>query len=300
MENEDKITEKVEQYGSDVTAFTQMRAEIDIQISTARAFPRSIKTFLQKAESLATASEEIAASCSYSVPRKGKVISGPTVRLAEIVCSTYGNIRAGSRVIKNNGRSITAQGICHDLESNSSVTIEVERKITKTDGSQFSEDLQTLTGNAASAIAFRNAVFKIVPSALVMDIYEKTLDVSRGTLETLPKRRDKAIQYFKSLGVKENQICDVLHLKKIEDIDLDTMSTLRGMVSLIKNGESTIHDLFDPSGKDITPEDKERERIDNFIKDAKTIQQLESIKNIQLSEDQMKMMQKRIRQLTIN
>lgn len=300
MENEDKITEKVEQYGSDVTAFTQMRAEIDIQISTARAFPRSIKTFLQKAESLATASEEIAASCSYSVPRKGKVISGPTVRLAEIVCSTYGNIRAGSRVIKNNGRSITAQGICHDLESNSSVTIEVERKITKTDGSQFSEDLQTLTGNAASAIAFRNAVFKVVPSALVMDIYEKTLDVSRGTLETLPKRRDKAIQYFKSLGVKENQICDVLHLKKIEDIDLDTMSTLRGMVSLIKNGESTIHDLFDPSGKDITPEDKERERIDNFIKDAKTIQQLESIKNIQLSEDQMKMMQKRIRQLTIN
>lgn len=222
------------------------KAEIDMQISTAKAFPRSIRTFLERAESIATISEEVAQSCAYALPRGGKSLEGPSVRLAEIVCSTYGNIRAGARVIANDGKTITAQGICHDLETNNSVTVEVKRRITDKHGRTFNEDMQTVTGNAACAIAYRNAIFKVVPFALVNDIYEKAKQVARGTAETLPARRDKAISYLKTLGVSEKQVLTVLDLKKIEDIDLDKLSVLRGMVSLIKNGESTVKDLFDP------------------------------------------------------
>lgn len=230
------------------------KAEIDAQVATAKAFPRSIKTFLQKAESLATVSEEVAASCNYALPRGGKDLEGPSVRLAEIICSTYGNIRSGARVIANDGKTITAQGICHDLETNNSVTVEVKRRITDRNGKTYNEDMQTVSGNAACAIAYRNAVYKVVPFALVSEIYEKTKEVARGTAETLPARRDKALKYLKELGVTEKQILDVLELKKIEDIDLDKLSTLRGMVTLIKNGESTISDLF-VKEKDIAVED---------------------------------------------
>lgn len=230
------------------------KAEIDAQVATAKAFPRSIKTFLQKAESLATVSEEVAASCNYALPRGGKDLEGPSVRLAEIICSTYGNIRSGARVIANDGKTITAQGICHDLETNNSVTVEVKRRITDRNGKTYNEDMQTVSGNAACAIAYRNAVYKVVPFALVSEIYEKTKEVARGTAETLPARRDKALKYLKELGVTEKQILDVLELKKIEDIDLDKLSTLRGMVTLIKNGESTISDLF-VKEKDVAVED---------------------------------------------
>ena len=221
------------------------KAEIDIQISTAKAFPRSNKMFLDKALSMATLNEDIAASCAYALPRGGKALEGPSVRLAEIVCASYGNIRAGARVIANDGKTITAQGVCHDLESNYCVTVEVKRKITDKHGKTYNEDMQVVTGNAACAIAYRNAVFKVVPSALVNDIYEKAKDVAKGTAETLVQRRDKAVKYFKDLGVTEKQICEVLEVKKIEDIDLDKLATLRGMATLIKNGESTIKDLFD-------------------------------------------------------
>jgi hypothetical protein len=221
------------------------KAEIDIQISTAKAFPRSLTEFLRKAESMATLNEEIAASCSYSLPRAGKSLDGKSVRLAEIVCSSYGNIRSGARIIANDGKTITAQGICHDLETNNSVTVEVKRRITDKTGKTFNEDMQTVTGNAACAIAYRNAVFKIVPSALTNTVYEKAREVARGTSETLVKRRDKAVAYFRSIGVKDSQLCDVLGVKKIEDIDLDNLATLTGMRAAILNGESTVKDLFE-------------------------------------------------------
>lgn len=243
------------------------KAEIDVQISTAKAFPRSIKTFLEKAESIATISEEVAASCSYALPRGGKTLDGPTVRLAEIVCSTYGNIRAGARIIANDGKTITAQGICHDLETNNSVTVEVKRRITDRNGRTFNEDMQTVTGNAACAIAYRNAVFKVVPSALISEIYDKAKEVAKGTAETLPARRDKAVKYFKDLGVTEKQICEVLNLKKIEDIDLDTLSTLRGMVTIIKNGESTVKDLFEPEQKTEEAKKAAADKLKNLKKD---------------------------------
>lgn len=231
-----------------------IKAEIDTQISTAKAYPRSLKQFFDRALSMATISESVAASCNYALPRGGKTLSGPSVRLAEIVTSSYGNIRSGARVIANDGKTITAQGICHDLETNNCVTVEVKRKITDRNGKTFNEDMQTVTGNAACAIAFRNAVFKVIPAALIQDIYEQTKNVARGTAETLPQRRDKAVKFLAEKGVKAGQICSALGIKRIEDIDLDKLVDLRGIVSAIQNGETTIDQAFNYK-EEINPDD---------------------------------------------
>lgn len=253
------------------------KAEIDIQVSTAKAFPRSLKMFIDRATSMATISEEVAASCNYALPRGGKSLEGPTVRLAEIVCSSYGNIRAGARVIANDGKTITAQGFCHDLETNYSVTVEVKRKITDKNGRTYNEDMQVVTGNAGCAVAYRNAVFKVVPSALVNDVYEKAKEVARGTAETLPKRRTKAIDYLHGLKVSDKQICEVLEIKKIEDIDLDKLDILRGMCTLIKNGESTTKELFEIN--DIIPIE-DIEMLFELKKEALTEDEIKNAKRI--------------------
>lgn len=231
------------------------KAEIDTQIATAKAFPRSLKMFIDRAMSMATLNEDIAASCAYSLPRAGSTLDGPSVRLAEIVVSAYGNIRSGARVVANDGKTITAQGICHDLETNNCVTVEVKRRITNKKGETFNEDMQVVTGNAACAIAFRNAVFKVVPAALCQNIYEKAREVARGTAETLVVRRDKAVQYFNSVGINNDKICKILAIKKIEDIDLDKLSTLTGMRAAIKNGEATVKSILE--GSETVAEKKE-------------------------------------------
>src|SRR5687767_2260566 len=99
------------------TALEQItRGEIDMQVATAKRYPRSISNFKQKAMEMATLDEETAESCFYNLPRDGKEIQGPSARLAEIVASAWRNTRSGARVIANDGKSITAQGFCHDLE----------------------------------------------------------------------------------------------------------------------------------------------------------------------------------------
>lgn len=245
------------------------RAETDIQIETAKKYPRSIKQFLDKAKSLATINEDVAGSCSFAIPRGGKVISGKSVRLAEIVCSTFGNIRAASRVVANDGQTITAQGVCHDLENNNFRSTEVKMSILQNEyiggkktGKKvpMSEDMQVMIGNAACAKAYRNAVFSVVPAALVDEIENAAKEVSRGTEKTLPEKRKKAVDYLKKEGITDKQICEVLNIKRIEDIDLDLMETLRGMVTLATTGEDTLKNLFSPKDKKSKEKDEKQDK----------------------------------------
>lgn len=247
METEQINEEPIEVTNSNDVALTRfIKAEIDMQIATAKAFPRSLTQFKKRALSMATFNEEIAQSCSYALPRAGKTLEGPSVRLAEIVVSSFGNTRSGARVVDNDGRVITAQGVCHDLETNNVITFEVKRRITDKNGKTFSDDMQVVTGNAACAIAFRNAVFKVIPMALIHDVWEEVRRVAIGNAETLVKRRDKAVQYFTDLKITPAQICEVLNIKEIEDIDLDKLGVLSGMKAAIKNGEVILTEMFAP------------------------------------------------------
>lgn len=270
---------------SESSLSTIIKAEIDTKIATAKAFPRSLKEFRDKALSMATFSEEVASSCGYAVPRSGKSIEGPSVRLAEIITASYGNIIAGARVISNDGKRITAQGMCHDLETNNSVSVEITKSILQhewKDGKKtgrmvtMTEDMQTVTGNAACAVAYRNAVFKVVPFALIEDIYEQTKEVAKGKAETLVARRDKAIAYFKSLNVTEAQLCEALEIKKVEDIDLDKLYTLNGFRSSIKNGEATVKSLFE---KPVKEDSEKQQAILDKVSACKTIAELVKLHN---------------------
>ena len=44
------------------------------------------------------ADPKTAEGCFFSLPRGGKRLEGPSIRLAEICAATYGNLRCGSRI----------------------------------------------------------------------------------------------------------------------------------------------------------------------------------------------------------
>lgn len=258
------------------------KAEIDMQISTAKAFPRELSTVLRKSREMALLTEDIAQSCVYALPRQGKVIDGPSVRLAEIVASNFGNMRTGARVISNDGKNIVAQGICHDLESNNCVTVEVSRRITDKYGKSYNQDMQTLTGNAACAIAFRNAVFKVIPAALINTIFDDCKEKARGKADELSQNTAKALAFFNTLGVAEDKIFSSIGIKSKDEMTLEKVGELRGMAAAIKNGETTIKDLFEPSAPVSTQKsdiNKEDERVKMMIADCNTIEDVEALKS---------------------
>ena len=94
------------------------RSEIDVQIATAHRFPRSIARFKQEALSMATLDEETAAACFYVVPRAGKNIEGPSIRLAEAAARAMTNIYSSVMSIYDDPKKRIIRVTATDLESN--------------------------------------------------------------------------------------------------------------------------------------------------------------------------------------
>lgn len=220
------------------------RSEIEQQISTARRFPRSLKRFRDESIQMVTLSESIAEQCVYALPRDGKTIEGPSARFAEVIASAWGNNRAGARVIDDRGDFIIAQGVFHDLERNVAITYEVQRRIVDRQGKRFRADMIGVTANAACSIALRNAVLKGVPKAFWEDIYTEARRVIMGDVKTLANRRAQAVAAFQRYGVSAEQICTKLEVAGVEDIGLEHLVLLRGMLTAIKEGDTTPEDAF--------------------------------------------------------
>lgn len=228
------------------------RSEVDMQITTAKQYPRDIQQALNRIQTLATLDEETAGDCFYTLRRGngGQVIEGLSVRFAEIIAGAWGNLRAQARIIGNDGRTITAQGVCHDLETNFAVSVEVKRRITDRNGKTFNEDMQVMTGNAACAIAFRNAVLKVVPKSVTKRIVEQVKQVAIGQAMDLETSRSKMIAYFGKIGVNQSALFAYLGVKRIEDVDAQMIFELRGLANALKEGTTTIAETFQSASTD--------------------------------------------------
>ncbi|MRR49344.1 MAG: hypothetical protein EG825_00265 [Rhodocyclaceae bacterium] len=225
------------------------KSEIDQQIATAHRYPRSIKRFRDESLQMVTLNERIAESCIYALPRGGKTIEGPSARFAEVVASAWGNCRAGARTISDQGDFVTAQGVFHDLERNVAITYEVQRRITDSKGNRYNADMIGVTANAACSVALRNAILKGVPKAFWDDMYQAARQTVMGDFKTLANRRADALKAFQSLGISETQVFAKLEVGGIEDISLEHLVTLRGLITAIKEGDTTPEQAFAVDGQ---------------------------------------------------
>ncbi len=219
------------------------RASIDQQISTAKSYPRSLSTFKENVLSFATLDQETAEAMTYAIPRDGKLVEGPSVRLAEIAGSCWGNVRYGARVIEVGDDFLVARGMCYDLERNTAIEIDVRRSITGKRG-RFNDNMIQVVGQAACAIALRNAIFKVIPMAFIKPAWEQAKKVAAGEQKTLAARRDAALAWFKEKNVKSEQVFGLLGVQGKDDFNLTHLQQLTAMRTAIKDGESTLEDFF--------------------------------------------------------
>jgi len=231
------------------TYAAMIKGEVDIQIATAHAYPRSITKFKKKVEELAAMDQEIAESCFYALPRAGKLIKGESVRFAEIVASSYGNLRVQARVIGMDEKFVTCESACHDLENNVAVSVEVKRRITKKNGQRYDDDMIMTTTNAGCSIAMRNAIFRVVPKALLKPVIDKIEKVGMGDERTFDMKKTACFEYFKKLNVTKEELLTVLDKKGVDDIEIDDLVTLGGLKNAIEEGTASIEETFKRTGK---------------------------------------------------
>lgn len=246
----------------------QERAQTDVMIGQALRRPRGdLMKIRERMQSEACVDIATAEDCFYTLRRKDKqtgkevLIQGPSVRLAQIALTCYRNVRAGARVIENDGKKVTAQGFCFDVENNVLITTEVSRRITTRTGKTFSEDMQIVTANAASAIARRNAIFEVIPRAsLINPVYEAARKTAVGEAKTLDQRRQSVLGRFGAMGVTRDQILRVLAKESVEAIDLEALELLIGLGTSIKEGLVTLDEAF-RAATEGEPEEAPRNRL---------------------------------------
>lgn len=253
------------------------RANIDIQVSTAKQYPRSISRCVNNAIAIATMDKETAQSCCYALPRGGKPITGPSVHLAKIVAQQYGNLRTEAKVVEITDKQIVSRGIAWDLENNNAYAVEVRRSIVGKTGNRFSDDMITVTGNAANSIAFRNAVFGVVPKSITDKAYKAAQHLITGDLsdeEKLIKRRDGAIKHFtETYGISEEEVIKLCGKHTVNQIQADEIALLLGFAQSLKDGDTTVEELMAPfrKGKAKTKGASAKSFDEDAVEDAEAV-----------------------------
>lgn len=235
----------------------QQRAEYDIQIMTAKRFPRDLVRVKNNCLAIVTMDKETAASCRYALPRGGKTIDGPSIHLARIIAQQYGNIRIDARVKQITDKQIVSEAVCFDLETNYACKVEVRRSIFSKTKGRYDEDMITVTGNAANAIAFRNAVYNVVPKGITDALYSASIKMLTGDLsdeQKLVAARKKALDFFKSeYNLTEEQILSAINLRSVNQIKAEQIADLRAMQQALKDGDSTVEEMFNLKKEVDTP-----------------------------------------------
>jgi hypothetical protein len=228
------------------------QASLDMQVVTAKQYPRVISSVRENVLTLATVDQETATACHYAKPinkKTGECVVGPSIRLAEIIVATYGNLRVRTYPVEEKKESILVRADCWDLESNSASSADVIKSIMYAarggkPPQRYSRHMIDTTINAALSIAYRNAVFRIVPMSLFKDQTYQIKQVAAGKGKTLKEQVGGCFTSFQGLGFSEEEFLRVAKVRKIDDFDLDKIIQMRSIFTSIKEGLLTKEDVL--------------------------------------------------------
>jgi len=255
------------------------RAAYDLQISTAKKFPRNIAKFIDNVIATVSMDEETAATCGYSLPRANKQIQGPSVHLARIIAQFYGNIRVEKKGGMISDKYITAAAMAFDLESNYALKVEARAKILDRYGNRYNEDMINTTMLATMAKAERNAIFGVIPKSFIEKAYkaaQKKLTGDLSSEQKLSAARKKMTEVFlKEFDVSETEILMIFGKTALTQINAEDIASLRGLYQSIKDGDTTVDIAFKREKGENEDGEEVKKKADEFDNDKEPDQKKE-------------------------
>lgn len=192
----------------------------------------------------------LAKVASYAYPRGKEKVSGPSIRMAEMLAQNWGNLQYGFKELEQGDGKSTVEAFCWDMETNSkqSRVFTVHHKIKAGGGMKTltdPRDIYELVANNAQR-RVRAAILGVIPG----DIVERAVLTCRKTLaagekaEPLIDRVKRMCVAFQELGVSKELIEKRLG-HAIEATTPDEIADLQEIYNAVKGGESRREDWFD-------------------------------------------------------
>lgn len=250
------------------TASREME-EVKGQIFMAKQFPRN--TFQSEQRILDSCKRTTLAQVAmYQYPRGGTRVTGPSIRLAEVLAQNWGNLSFGIKELEQREGESVAMAYCWDQETNvrQEKVFVVKHALGTKKGLKLLTDPRDIYEKVANdgARRLRACILGIIPG----DIVDRAVDECTKTLAgenngPLKDRVSNALALFKnSYGVTQEMIETKFGYNANSFSEYDLVELVKIHNSL-KDGMSSVEDWFD---KDAAKQ-KSSGLAEAFEKDAK-------------------------------
>lgn len=249
------------------TALVEVESQRAIQetqaaMIIAKKFPRDqFESYTKIME--ACKRKSLAEGALYAYPRGGKLVTGPSIRLAEAIAQAWGNLQFGIRELEQNNGASTVEAFAWDIESNTrqvKIFQVKHERYTKRGSYALSDprDVYEIVANQG-ARRLRACILGVIPGDVIEAAVaqcEKTLTDGNGEMST--KDRIKAmIVKFGEIGVTQKMIEDRIG-HKVDVCIPQEIVNLGKIYKSIADGMAAREDFFEVAASAVKAKDGEK------------------------------------------
>ncbi|MFW2098214.1 hypothetical protein ACG9ZL_18680 [Acinetobacter sp. ULE_I057] len=240
-------------------------AEVQAALVIAKQFPRNP---IEAYDRVMNACQRpgLAQSAVYSYSRGGSSITGPSIRLAEMLAQNWGNIQYGIRELSSENGESTVEAFAWDVETNTRQTkvFQVPHKRYTRNGSKKLEDPRDIYELVANngARRLRACILGVIPGDVVdaaVDQCEKTIHASA---DTSPEGVQKLVVAFEQFNVTKVDIEGFIQ-RRVDAITPANVVSLRKIFTSLRDGISSPKDWFKNASAEKSEQSVAKPKLDD-------------------------------------
>ena len=230
------------------TEIEQSRAIAETQAAMiiAKRFPRDPVKALDKILNACTR-PRLAESALYEYARGGTAITGPSIRLAEAVAQSWGNLQFGIRELSQRAGESEVEAFAWDIETNvrETKTFYVKHKRHTKKGSYNLTDPRDIYEMVANqgARRLRACILGVIPGDIVEEAQTQCELTLKAAANVTPERIASMVEKFKVLGVTKLEI-ETRIQRRVDTMTAGQMVLLGKIYNSIQDGMSAPGEWF--------------------------------------------------------
>lgn len=226
----------------------QRMQEIQAMVFMAKMYPRDEFAAIAKIKE-SCKRKDLAEAAIYSYPRGGQNITGPSIRLAEAIARSWGNIKQGTIELEQKNGESTAMSYAWDIETNTydEKVFTVRHEVEKRGGNKKLESDRDIYEKVANFGARRKraCILSIIPSWVLDEALETVRETLKNNKEPLVDRVRKMIELLKEKHGISKEMVEQYIGKTIDCFTEDDGINLKGIYQSIKDGQYKPSDYFE-------------------------------------------------------
>jgi hypothetical protein len=246
-------------------------AEVQAAMMIARMNPRNPIDSMDRILNACTR-PTLANAAVYQYSKGGTDVSGPSIRLAEVLAQQWGNIKTSVRELDQANGSSTVQTIAWDLETGyqSEKVFQVPHLRYSKGGSKKLEDPRDIYEHVANqgSRRLRACILAVIPGDVTEAAVNQCDMTMRTKADTSPEAMAKMVESFAVFGVTAAQIEKRIQ-RHLDAIQPAQVVSLKKIYASLRDGMSTSVDWFDAiDGSEVATQKSDVETYpqDQFLK----------------------------------